>query len=181
MPKLSMQPIQITVEEDRVQQTLDFVAKMQHDKFAKGVTDRIFDVDNTSDGIHVVGHLGEQAVAQLLDLDIDTTVLTSGDVGHDLVWGGTTIQVKTSELRKLIFNAKHLFSADVAILAQFIGENKAESQNDPQFRIWGWISRKEFIDNYYAVNFGYGTRLVVDGESLHTLDSLAEEVADAQV
>lgn len=173
--RLTQQPIAVTLSDEEVQQTLDFIEALRKDKEQHGVTDRMFDKNNTSEGINIIGHLGEQAVGKVLGLPVDTTVLTGGDVGHDMYIGSTSIQVKTSELTKLIFNAKHLFKSDVAVLAQFVGKDKRKAQEDPRFLIWGWIERKEFMRDYYTHDFGYGMRLIVDAEYMHTLDSLVEE------
>jgi hypothetical protein len=87
---------------------------------------------------------------------------------------GMTVQVKTSVMPMLVFNAERLFSSDVAILVQYVGEDRQKAAKDPRFRIWGWVGRKEFLASYYTRNFGYGTRLVMDSSSLHPLDSLIE-------
>lgn len=176
--RLAQQPLLVDLDADEVQVTLDFVEALRLDKEKHGVTDRMFDQGNTSEGINVIGHLGEQAVAKVLGLKADTTVLTGGDVGHDLFLGETSIQVKTSTLPQLLFNAKHLFVSDVAILAQFIGESKRSAEEDPRFMIWGWIERKEFMKRYHQENYGYGVRLAVDAQTLSPLDTLIEYIEE---
>jgi hypothetical protein len=180
MYRLSKQPIEVELDEHEVQRTLEFVEKLQRDKIQHNVTDRMFDRNNTSVGINIIGHLGEAAVAKVLDLTPDTSILTGGDDGHDLTLGSTTIQVKTSELQKLIFNADYLFKSDVAILAQFVGKDKKVSYEDPRFMIWGWVEKDEFLQGYYNQDFGYGTRLVFDAVKLHALDSLVEEALNLE-
>jgi hypothetical protein len=173
--RLSQQPLPVTLTPEEVQQTLDFVARMREDKVANNVTDRMFDLNNTSEGINIIGHLGEMAVGKVLNLPVDMEVRTHGDDGNDLMLNNTGIQVKTSELQKLIFNAPRLFKSEIAILAQFVGADKRNAQADPRFVLWGWVDRKEFLTSYYTQNFGYGDRLVLDAPYLHPLDSLLEE------
>ena len=174
--RLAQQPIMVTVDQERVQETLEFVERMREDKVAHNVTDRMFDITNTSEGINVLGHLGEQAVAQILGINTDTTIRTHGDDGWDLEYHNIQLQVKTSNTPKLIFNAPHLFSAEAGILAQFVGEDKRTAELDPSFVVWGWITHKEFMQRHYVKNFGYGDRWVVDSGYLHALDSILEEV-----
>lgn len=173
--RLACQPLALTLPEYRVTDTLQFIEAMRIDKVKHGVIDRMFDQKNTSEGINIIGHLGEQAVGEVLEIPVDMTVLTGGDVGHDMFLNETSIQVKTSTLPKLIFNAKHLFKSDVAVLVQYLGNDRQMAEKDPRFQIWGWVSREEFMKNYYTEDFGYGTRLVLDATQLHTLDSLVEE------
>jgi hypothetical protein len=175
MYRLSKQPIEVELTEDEVQKSLDFVENMRRDKVHHNVTDRMFDRKNTSEGINIIGHLGEAAVAKVLGLTPDTSVLTGGDDGNDLTLGSTTIQVKTSVLPSLIFNAPELFKSDVAILAQYTGVDKTRSQEDPKFVVWGWIEREVFLVLHHKKDYGYGTRLVMGASMLHSLDSLVEE------
>lgn len=176
--RLSQQPIAVELTAQQVQETLDFVAKMRDDKEGNKVRDMMFDKDNTSEGINIIGHLGEQAVAEVLGLTTDTTVRTHGDDGHDLHYNAASIQVKTSTLQQLLFNAAPLFKSDVAILAQFIGADKQHAEDDPRFRIWGYIERKEFMQKYYKIDHGYGVRLALDAGQLHPLEFLVEDFGE---
>lgn len=173
--RLSQQPIAVDLTPEEVQETLDFVAAMRKDKVSNSVTDMMFDIGNTSEGINVIGHLGEQAVAKVLGIKADTTVLTHGDVGHDLYLGDATIQVKTSTLAMLMFNSAPLFKSDVAILVQFIGEDKKHAEDDPRFRVWGYVERKEFLRDHYKIDHGYGVRLAMDATNLQPLEFLVED------
>ena len=180
MYRLTQQPIDVQLNDREVQQTLDFVEKLRENKSNHNVTDRMFDRNNTSEGIDIIGYLGETSVAKVLGLDIDTAIFKYGDTGNDLVLGNTTIQVKTSILPSLIFNSAELFKSDVAILTQFVGEDKRASQDDPRFKVWGWIEKGVFLQDYYPRDYGYGTRLVLDAVKLHTLDSLVEEALNIE-
>jgi hypothetical protein len=173
--RLSQQPIFVTLEPEEVQVTLDFIKRMREDKVAHDVADKMFDINNTSEGINIIGHLGEMAVGKVLQVPVDTEVRTGGDDGNDLHYLGNTIQVKTSTLKSLIFNHPRLFKSDLAVLVQFIGADKRKAEDDPRFVIWGWMERKEFLDKHYTRNFGYGNRLVVDAENLLPLDMIEEK------
>lgn len=170
--RLSQQPIYVTLEDHEVQQTLEFVAAMREDKVAHKVRDKMFDRNNTSEGINIIGHLGEMAVGKILNIPIDMEVRTAGDDGNDTEYLGNTVQIKTSTLKSLIFNSAKLFKSDIAILVQFIGADKRQAEKDPRFVIWGWISREEFLETHYTKNYGYGERLVVDSEYLRALDEV---------
>lgn len=180
MYRLSKQPIDVELTPEEVQRTLTFVDTLRENKSRHNVTDRMFDRKNTSEGIDIIGYLGETSVAKVLGLDIDTAIFTWGDTGNDLVLGETTIQVKTSILPSLIFNAANLFKSDIAILTQFVGKDKARSQDDPRFVVWGWVERDVFLKNHYTRDYGYGTRLVMDAVKLHSLDSLVEEALNVE-
>jgi hypothetical protein len=166
--------IEVTVTKERVQETLDFVKAMRLAKEKHNVEDKMFDINNTSEGINIIGHLGEQAVGQALGIPVDTTVMVGGDDGSDMVLDGMTIQVKTSQLKSLIFNAPWLFKSDIAIMVQFVGADKTRSWEDPQFKIWGYIDRETFLSNHYKKNYGYGERLVMDVPDLNPIENFLE-------
>jgi hypothetical protein len=174
---LSKLPIEVKLNEEEVKKSVNFIRRLQEDKQKHGVTDRMFDRNNTSSGINQVGHLGEVAVGKVLGLPVDYKIRTGGDEGFDLQLNRATIQIKTTSTQtaSLIFNAKHLFSADVAVLVQFVGADKKQSEKDPRFKIWGWCTRSHFMSNYYNHDYGYGMRLVLDSENLWSLNSLLEE------
>lgn len=165
--------IEVTVTQERVQETLDFVKAMRLAKEQHNVEDKMFDINNTSEGINIIGHLGEQAVGQALGFHVDTTVMVGGDDGSDMTANGTTIQVKTSQLKSLIFNAPWLFKSDIAIMVQFVGADKTRSWEDPQFKIWGYVDKQTFLSNHYKKNYGYGERLVMDVDGLTPIEELS--------
>jgi len=165
--------IEVTVSPDRVAETLQFVKDMREAKQKHNVTDKMFDRNNTSEGINIIGHLGEQAVGQALGFDVDTTVMVGGDDGSDMKANGQTIQVKTSQLKSLIFNAPWLFKSDIAIQVQYVGNDKTKSEEDPRFVIWGYIDKDTFKANHYKRDYGYGERLVMDVQNLKPIEDLA--------
>ena len=165
--------IEVTVSPERVQETLTFVKAMREAKQKHNVTDRMFDRNNTSEGINIIGHLGEQAIGQAIGITVDTTVMIGGDDGSDMTHDGMTIQVKTSQLKSLIFNAPWLFKSDIAIMVQFVGNDKTKSEEDPKFKIWGYIDKATFLANHYKKDYGYGERLVMDVDQLKPIEELA--------
>lgn len=165
-------PIEITLTEKEVFEGLEFVRKVRENKEKHGVRDMMFDLNNTSEGINIVGHLGEVAAAKLLDLKVNRDIYVHGDGGMDLELNGVTIQVKTSKLPKMIFNHHLDFSTDIAVLSQYIGKDNRNAQDDPRFAIWGWIDKEGFMEKYYPYNFGYGNRLVVESIQLNPIDDL---------
>lgn len=167
-------PIEVTLTEEEVTEGLDFVRKVRENKEKHGVRDMMFDLNNTSEGINTIGHLGEVAAAKLLGLEVNRDIYVHGDGGLDLELDGTTIQVKTSKLPKMIFNHHLGFSTDIAVLAQYIGEDNRHAEADPRFLIWGWINKEDFMEKQYPYDFGYGTRLVVESIQLNPIESLVK-------
>ena len=168
------QMIEVTVSPERVEETLTFVKNIRLAKEKHNVADKMFDRNNTSEGINIIGHLGEQAVGQALGFEVDTTVMVGGDDGSDMKANGSTIQVKTSQLKSLIFNAPWLFKSDIAIQVQYIGNDKTKSEEDPRFIIWGYIDKATFKSNHYKKDYGYGERLVMDVSDLKPIEDLME-------
>lgn len=164
--------IEITLTKEEVQKSLDFVKAMREVKQKYQVTDRMFDRNNTSEGINIIGHLGEMAVGRALGSPVDMTVKIGGDDGNDMVINGKTAQVKTSQLKSLIFNAPWLFKSDIAVLVRYVGADKTRSWEDPRFEVLGYIDRDTFLANHYKRDYGYGERLVMDSDKLYPISDL---------
>jgi len=169
---LIKKPIEIRLTDAEVQDALDFIRNMRETKRKHNSKDMMFDINNTSEGINIVGHLGELAAAKYLDLDVNTEIYVHGDNGTDLELDGVSIQVKTSKLPKLIFNKESDFATDIAVLSQFIGKDNRHAEEDPVFLLWGWITKEDFMEKYYPHDFGYGTRLVVESIQLEPIEEL---------
>jgi hypothetical protein len=172
MYDLSRKPVRVSLSPDEVAQSVAFIQQVRHDKSSHSVRDQMFDQRNTSEGINQIGHLGEMAVGKVLGVPVDMEIRTGGDEGYDLFYEGKTVQVKTSTRSSLIFNAKHLFSADTAILCQYIGTDRQHAELSPHFVLWGWIDRQTFLENYQIKDYGYGDRLVVNLPLLRPLATL---------
>jgi len=171
---LIKKPVEIRLTEDEVQNALDFIHNMRETKQKHNSKDMMFDLNNTSEGINIVGHLGEIAAAKYLEVTVNQEIYIKGDDGTDLDLNGISIQVKTSKLPKLIFNKESDFATDVAVLSQFVGKDNRHAEKDPVFHLWGWITKEEFMDKYYQYDFGYGTRLVVESIQLKPIEELKE-------
>jgi len=156
---------EITLDQEEINKALNFVSTMRQDKTEYKVIDRKFDAKNTSWAVNLMGHLGEVAVAKAYQVSVDDRILTGGDEGYDLVINNKKIQVKTSTLNKLIFNALELFTADYAVLVTLIGDRQQPHINS-KFRIWGAISKEDFKQVCYQKDYGYGVRFVCNTEHL---------------
>ena len=114
--------------------------------------------------VHLLGVMGELAVARWLGVEVDTSVSASGDDKvSDLVHNGVRIQVKTRTVQEkpiyLFFNQREQFRADVAVLALVLGPARVQ--------VAGWIRRQDFLDQATAADFGYGPRVVVTMDKLN--------------
>ena len=167
-------PVEIRLTDDEVKEALEFIHNMRETKRKHGSKDMMFDMNNTSEGINIVGHLGELAAAKYLNLTVNQEIYVHGDDGTDLHLNGISIQVKTSKLPKLIFNKESDFSTDIAVLSQFVGKDNRHAEDDPVFHLWGWITKEDFMEKYYPHDFGYGTRLVVESIQLEPIEELKE-------
>lgn len=172
--------IELELTEDQIMDSLRFVHRVRENKKQYEVIDRKFDKNNTSYSVNLLGRLGEMACGKVLGLPVDDTITPSGDDGHDLTTPlGKNIQVKTSTLDKLIFNAGHLFVSDYAVLVQFVGD-KQFPHVDGKFRILGWIDRETFLAKHYNHDYGYGVRLVMDADQLKPIEELSNELSRLQ-
>lgn len=108
-------------------------------------------------GLHVVGLMGELAVAKLLGTKIDQRTLKHGDDGDDLMIGERSIQVKTCLRDRpgmdLYFNDIGKFASDIAVLVLARGKDEV--------RVAGWIPRNEFEFLLRHKDYGYGDRITV--------------------
>jgi hypothetical protein len=64
-------------------------------KERNGVATRRYDDLSSDSAVHIVGAMGEIAVARLFGVEPDTSVHLGGDPGYDLVCRGSTWDVKT--------------------------------------------------------------------------------------
>jgi hypothetical protein len=167
----------IELTEDEIMDSLRFIHRVRKNKKEYDVTDRKFDKNNSSYSVNLMGRLGEVACARFLGLPTDDTVTPSGDNGHDLQTVlGRSIQVKTSTLPQLIFNAPELFVSNLAVLVKFSGD-KQLPHVDSLFDVIGWTTRENFLANHYLHDYGYGTRLVMDANQLQPIEVLVNEIS----
>ena len=116
--------------------------------------------------LHLVGLMGEYAVAKYLSIKVDIAVSLSGDDKvSDLIQGDHKVQVKTRLPQRpplyLYFNSLDLFKADRTVCALVSSPALVE--------ILGWISRKQFKAIATPMNFGYGARVGVTEAQLNEM------------
>ncbi|MFC7028510.1 hypothetical protein ACFQH8_15980 [Halomicroarcula sp. GCM10025710] len=92
---------------------------------------------------HLTGVVGELAVAQLYDGRIDRDVYEHGDEGHDLIFGRTTFDVKTTKTTALsrpdlIVPVDPTPIADYYFLTHWVEEHRV--------RVIGYASRGTVLD-----------------------------------
>ena len=147
-----------------------FIRKVSEDRQApkdaniEKVTDkRIIKRDNVE--THMIGLLGEFAVAKLIHGDVDINSYLSGDSVKDFDIYGVSIEVKTLQ-GYLSFVRLSDFIADVAALVIY---NK---NNHSKVFVQGWISRHDFIECHFIDNFGYGDRPCIQPAELSPIETL---------
>jgi hypothetical protein len=148
-----------------VDEVLYWAQEIEDVKRTNNVRNKKFDVNNTDVGVHAIGMLGELAAGRVLGAQPDWEIYLDGDDGNDMTAWGLTWQVKTSSMRKLIFNHESDFITDAAVLVHHLASKHKVFEN-PVFDVVGGISRARFMGLCYGHDFGYGVRLVVDGDDL---------------
>lgn len=112
------------------------------------------------------GFRTEIAVAKLFDLEMPRFNVKS-DSGIDLWIGNCSVDVKCTLRRdpSLIFDTEDKFKSDVAVLTQAF-------EDDDAIRVWGYVSKTEFLRRAKHRDFGYGDRLVVEANALDPIEKL---------
>jgi hypothetical protein len=151
-----------------VDQVLDWAKEIENIKRTNNVRNKKFDINNSDVGVHAIGMLGELAAGRILGVEPDWEIYLSGDNGNDMSAWGMSWQIKTSSMRKLIFNSMKDFITDGAILVHHLA-SKYEVFDNPTFDVVGAISHTKFVGLCYEHDFGYGSRLVVDADCLTDL------------
>lgn len=148
-----------------------WVAEKLHIKATHDIRDKKFDRTNTSEGVSLIGMMGEIAGCKALGAQPNLSVMIGGDDGFDCEAHGLLWQIKTSSLRALIFNSVDDFVADVALLVHHLADKEAVG-DDPRFEIIGGVSRKRFIKQHFLHDYGYGMRLVMNADALTPIQKL---------
>jgi hypothetical protein len=154
-----------------VDEVLYWAQEIEDVKRTNNVRNKKFDVNNTDVGVHAIGMLGELAAGRVLGAQPDWDIYLAGDDGNDMTAWGLTWQIKTSSMRKLIFNHETDFVTDAAILVHHLAP-KHKVFEQPVFNVVGGISKSRFLKLYYEHNFGYGIRLVVEGDDLTDMENI---------
>lgn len=148
-----------------------WVAEKLHIKATHDIRDKKFDRTNTSEGVSLIGMMGEIAGCKALGAQPNLSVMIGGDDGFDCEAHGLLWQIKTSSLRALIFNSVDDFVADVALLVHHLADKEAVG-DDPRFEIIGGVSRKRFMKQHFQHDYGYGMRLVMNADDLTPIEKL---------
>jgi len=148
-----------------------WVADKLRIKQAHDIRDKKFDRTNSSQGVSLIGIMGEIAGCRALNTEPNLAVMIGGDDGTDCDAYGLSWQIKTSSLRALIFNAEQDFVADAALLVRHLADKYSVADN-PTFEIIGGVSRKRFMREHFEHDYGYGARLVMNANDLTALDKL---------
>lgn len=159
----------LTMEE--VAAAHQWVSEKLRIKATHDIRDKKFDRTNTSQGVSLIGIMGEIAGCNALNTQPNLEVMIGGDDGFDCVAYGLTWQIKTSSLRALIFNSADDFTADAALLVKHLAD-KHDVPDDPRFEIIGGVSRKRFLRECGEHNYGYGMRLVMPADELTAVETL---------
>jgi len=178
---LTQQPIFVELTKKKAAEVKEFCHEVERHKLANGgdwANTFRFPVA-TIMATSIQGFLGEVAISQVLDIPYEYELKASGDDGWDLDYHGIRIQTKVGKGPSLIFyELKHFkTTADAAIFAEFLGD-RDEPDLDPCFKVWGWCSRKDFVNHYEVRDFGFGDNCYVSGWKLRPLATL-RDYADA--
>ena len=152
-----------------------WVADKLRIKDTHDIRDKKFDRNNSSQGVSLIGIMGEIAGCHALNTEPNLWVMIGGDDGTDCSAYGLYWQIKTSSLRALIFNSQEDFLADAALLVRHLAD-KHSVADDPTFEIVGGVSRKRFMRQHFEHDYGYGMRLVMNADDLTPLDKLLSVV-----
>jgi hypothetical protein len=125
-----------------------------------GIKNTKRDGNRTDYQIDREGVTGEFAVAFALNIPVNTN-LRGPDDGHDFVYKGYTIDVKTTRAKYLLFKSVENFKSDVAILVQYLREDLVD--------IKGVVSKEKFITHHEKKDFGFGEGCALDPSHLTTL------------
>ena len=152
------------------------IAKERNDpKQRHGVLDQRFSRRESSEEIHVVGALGELAVARSLGLPIQhypERIAGDGGVSDQRLTDGRTLQVKsTSYLQRegLLFREYAKFKADLAVFVIVAADYHS-------CLIMGWATREQFYKEAQMIDLGYGPNPMLPLARLQPWQSLVDEL-----
>jgi hypothetical protein len=134
----------------------------------QGFPPRLENKNQTREEANIEGYKGEFAVARLFDLEEPTFNITS-DFGADLWWNDSSIDVKTTKTKDLIFDSMEKFKSDIAVLAR-------PTDQPDVIEVGKWISRIEFEHKHHLHDYGYGERLVMKYNELRDIESLWKQM-----
>ena len=142
---------------------IDYIAsERQKNKEKHAVRSQRTDPKQTDLEIHRKGVAAELAVARMLGVDVDSTIMISGDDGTDLKFKGRTIQVKYNEY----FQYGDFRSYTPELGADVGFSCSPHPENKEWIVVLGWFTRQDFEWWKTEKNFGFGKRWVMLFESL---------------
>ena len=153
------------------QDDVEFVRAWSQSCKAKKTQDKKIDATQTDEFVSSMGKFGEIAAGRVLGAFPNFDITIGGDGGNDLKAWGLTWQIKTSSIRKLIFNSLDEFTSDAAILVHLLS-SKEKMYEIPHFHVLGGISKERFIKQHHTHDFGYGMRAVCDLDQLTPLETI---------
>lgn len=165
-----------TDEIDFVRQHSEFQYKVKRSN-TKIVDKSFFKGAEKSIETAAMGLLGEFAACKFIGGKPDLAIHGGGGAEYDAIWLGKTWQIKTSVIRKLIFNDLNDFATFGAILVHLLTP-RSEIFVDPKFHVLGGISKTRFIKTFYNYDFGNGNRVVCDYTDLTALDHIERLLTD---
>jgi len=160
----------VKFDQDDVEFVRDWAKQLETYKTANGCAFINF-LEYSNEVIECMGKFGEMAAARALNTYPNFDITQKGDNGIDLEAWGLTWQVKTSNIRKLIFNSVDEFVSDAAVLVYLL-TSKEKMYEIPHFHVLGGISKARFIKQHYTHDFGYGMRVVCDLDQLTPLETI---------
>ena len=163
----------VKFDQDDVEFVRDWAIQLETYKTANGCAFINF-LEYSNEVIECMGKFGEMAAARALNTYPNFDITKEGDNGIDLNAWGLTWQVKTSNIRKLIFNSLDEFVSDAAVLVHLLS-SKESMFEVPHFQVLGGISRSRFEKQHYKHDFGYGMRAVCDLDQLTGLNTIKEK------
>ena len=160
----------VKFDQDDVEFVRDWAKQLETYKNANGCAFINF-LEYSNEIIECMGKFGEMAAGRALNAYPNFDITKEGDNGTDLNAWGMTWQVKTSNIRKLIFNSLDEFVSDAAVLVHLLSSKESMFEL-PHFHVLGGISRSRFEKQHYKHDFGYGMRAVCDLDQLTGLNTI---------
>jgi len=160
----------VKFDQNDVEFVRDWATRLDAYKRQNNIKDKNFFIDKCSETT-AMGLFGELACARYFDVETNLDFTKGGDDGNDLKAWGLRWQIKTSSIRKLIFNGIEDFKSDAAILVHSLSQRQ-NIYEQPHFHLLGGISKERFIKQHHTHDFGYGMRAVCDLNELTPLETI---------
>lgn len=166
----------VDFDAQEIMEIVDLANERQTNKENHNVAEQAFKPDQQKGfRLHMLGLMGEAAVAKYLDTDIETAIFRGGDYGYDLEIHNTRISVKSTtffnenRMNLIVKTDEHeAHDCDLYVLC---------SIHDPcRAYIRGCISWKKFDQIKDVRNFGAGDRYFVDLNDLSNMEVFHQHI-----